>query len=60
MSVSNSTNGGLFMNVKGAGFGDYEAGILDYKCIVNPVHEPVNGCGSQNPIHGVTNLVYYN
>jgi chitinase len=60
MAVTESTNGGLFMTVKGPGFGDYENGILDYKCIINPVNDPINGCGSSNPISGVSSLVYYN
>ena len=41
MTVTGGTNGGLFQTVTGAGFGDYENGILDYKCIVNPVNNPV-------------------
>jgi chitinase len=60
MTVSSGTNGGLFQTVTGAGFGDYENGILDYKCIVNPVNNPATGCGSSNPIAGVTSLAYYN
>ena len=60
MKVSNDSNGGLFAPITGAGFGDYEAGILDYKCIVNPVNNPVTGCGSANPIAGIKSLDYYN
>ncbi|MEN9946582.1 MAG: hypothetical protein RLZZ293_968, partial [Pseudomonadota bacterium] len=60
MTVSSATNGGLLQNVTGAGFGDYENGVLDYKCLVNPVVDPVNGCGSSKPISGVTSLTNYN
>ena len=60
MKVNSGNNGGLFAAIAGAGFGDYEAGILDYKCIVNPVNNPVTGCGSSNPIAGVSSLSYYN
>lgn len=60
MTVSGATNGGLFQNVTGAGFGDYENGILDYKCIINPVNNPVTGCGSDKPIAGVKSLSFYN
>lgn len=59
MTVASSTNGGLFQSVTGAGFGDYENGILDYKCIVNPVNNPATGCGSDKPIAGVKSLAYY-
>lgn len=59
MTVASSVNGGLFQAVTGAGFGDYENGILDYKCIVNPVFNPATGCGSDKPIAGVKSLTYY-
>ena len=45
MEVSNSTDGGLLQPIKGAGFGDYENGVLDYKCLINPTSDAVNGCG---------------
>lgn len=45
MKVTNNTDGGLLQPILGAGFGDYENGILDYKCLINPVADPVNGCG---------------
>ncbi|MBX9596963.1 MAG: glycoside hydrolase family 18 protein, partial [Burkholderiales bacterium] len=60
MTVASATNGGLFQTVTGAGFGDYENGILDYKCIVNPINNPATGCGSDKPIAGVKSLAYYN
>ncbi|MEY4505036.1 MAG: hypothetical protein RL154_1333, partial [Pseudomonadota bacterium] len=60
MTVASSTNGGLLQSVTGAGFGDYENGILDYKCIVNPVNAPLTGCGSDKPIAGVKSLAFYN
>ncbi len=59
MTVASATNGGLFQSVTGAGFGDYENGILDYKCIINPVNNPVTGCGSDKPIAGVKSLAFY-
>ena len=59
MTVSSGTNGGLLQTVTGAGFGDYENGILDYKCIVNPVANPATGCGSSKPIAGVTGMTFY-
>jgi len=62
MTVDATSNNsiGLLENVTGAGIKDYEAGILDYKCIVNPVYDPENGCGSTNPISGVENTTFYN
>ena len=60
MTVSSATNGGLFQGIIGAGFGDYQLGVVDYKCIVNPVVDPVNGCGSDSPIAGVDSLAFYN
>lgn len=60
MTVSSDVNGGLLQTVTGAGFGDYEKGILDYKCIVNPVANPETGCGSDQPIYGVSSAAYYN
>lgn len=60
MQVSSGTDGGLFAKVVGTGFGDYEKGILDYKCLVNPVYNPSDGCGSSTPISGVKSLKYYN
>jgi chitinase len=57
MAVSSLGNDyGLYANVTGAGFGDYDAGIMDYKCIVNPVLDPVNGCGSQAAATAVQGL----
>ncbi|MDQ5919947.1 MAG: chitinase [Pseudomonadota bacterium] len=58
MSVSGGTNGGLLQAVSGAGFGDYEAGVLDYKCLVNPVADKANGC--KNVSAGLSDLVFYN
>ncbi|MFN8769701.1 MAG: glycoside hydrolase family 18 protein [Neisseriaceae bacterium] len=60
MKVSSATNGGLFQTVSGSGFGDYEDGILDYKCIINPVNDPAKGCGSDKPIADIKSLVFYN
>ena len=51
-------NAGLYSTVTGAGFGDYEAGIIDYKCLINPVIDTVNGCGSDNPIAGIKGLQF--
>ncbi len=60
MAVSSTTNGGLFQTITGTGYGDYEGGILDYKCLINPVNNPVTGCGSANPIAGIQSTVFYN
>lgn len=60
MQVSSGTDGGLFAKVIGTGFGDYEKGILDYKCIMNPVANPSDGCGSSTPVSGVKSLKFYN
>jgi chitinase len=60
MQVSSGADGGLFAKVVGTGFGDYEQGILDYKCLTNPVGNPADGCGSSTPISGVKSLKYYN
>lgn len=57
MKVSSDTNGGLFQTVSGAGFGDWETGVLDYKCLLNPVVDAVNGCG-RNAIPN--DIVFYN
>ena len=51
---------GLYSIVQGVGFGDYEDGILDYKCLVNPILDPVNGCGSIKPIAGIQSLGFIN
>lgn len=59
MKVASGANGGLFQNVTGAGFGDYEGGVLDYKCLINPVNAPATGCGSSNPISSIQGLTYY-
>ena len=45
MQVTNATDGGLLQPITGAGFGDYVEGVLDYKCLINPVADPVTGCG---------------
>lgn len=60
MQVPESTNGGLFSKVIGAGFGDYEKGILDYKCITNPVGDPATGCGSSSPVTAVQSMQFFN
>lgn len=60
MQVSGSVNGGIFAKVIGTGYGDYEKGILDYKCIVNPVADPATGCGSSTPITGVKSTKFFN
>lgn len=60
MKVPASTNGGLFQPVLGPGFGDYEDGMLDYKCIINPVESAVDGCGSAKPLADVKSLAFYN
>lgn len=60
MQVSSSVNGGLFANVMGAGFGDYERGVLDYKCLINPVENPATGCGSGTPVAAVKSMQFYN
>ena len=60
MQVSSGVDGGLFAKVVGTGFGDYEQGILDYKCLMNPVADPSQGCGSSAPINGVKTLKFYN
>ncbi len=54
------TTAGLFQNVTGAGIGDYEAGILDYKCLLNPINEPVTGCSaSSNGIGVLKDVVFH-
>jgi chitinase len=60
MQVSSGTDGGLFAKVIGTGFGDYEKGIFDYKCLMNPVANPLTGCGSSSPISGIKSLKFYN
>ncbi len=60
MTVASATNGGLFQTVTGAGFGDYENGFLDYKCIMNPINNPATGCDSDKPLAGITSLAFYN
>ena len=45
MQVTSAIDGGLLQPITGAGFGDYEKGVLDYKCLINPVADPVTGCG---------------
>lgn len=60
MKVASDMNGGLFQTVTQAGYGDYEAGVLDYKCLINPIMDPVNGCGSTNPIDDIKNTRFYN
>jgi chitinase len=60
MQVSSSINGGIFAKVIGTGFGDYEQGILDYKCIMNPVGNPATGCGSSTPVAAVKSMKFYN
>lgn len=61
MSVATSpSNYSLFNTVSGTAFGDYEPGILDYKCLTNPVVDPVNGCGSSNPVSGLQALSFIN
>ena len=60
MTVASATNGGLFQTVTGAGFGDYENGFLDYKCIINPINNPATGCDSDKPLAGITSLAFYN
>lgn len=57
MQVTNSANGGLLQPITGAGFGDWEAGVLDYKCLMNPIKDPVNGCGNKEV---PTDVVFYN
>ncbi len=59
VNAINHNSIGLLENVTGTGLKDYEAGILDYKCIVNPVSDPVNGCGSANPISGLAATTFY-
>lgn len=62
MNAAAGSNGGLFQTVTGAGFGDYETGVLDYKCLINPVADPINGCGSQVPattLSALTSLIKY-
>ena len=56
MQVSSGADGGLFAKVVGTGFTDYEKGILDEKCLLNPVGNPADGCGSSTP----KSLKYYN
>ncbi len=59
MAISSlGSKNGLYSNVTGVGFGDYENGVLDYKCLINPVFDKVNGCGSNNPIAGVKALQF--
>lgn len=60
MQVSSGTDGGLFAKVVGTGFGDYEKGIFDYKCLINPVANPAEGCGTSTPVSGVKSLKFYN
>jgi len=50
--------GGLYQNVVTTGFGDYEKGILDYKCLINPISNPVTGCGSPSPISDINSLSF--
>nr|WP_150468105.1 glycosyl hydrolase family 18 protein [Francisella sp. SYW-9] len=59
MAVDSDKNGGLFQTITGAGLGDYEPGILDYKCLINPIDDPVAGCGSSKPLSGLSDLVFY-
>ncbi|MWX71193.1 glycoside hydrolase family 18 protein, partial [Francisella tularensis] len=59
MTVASDTDGGLLQTITAPGFGDYEAGVFDYKCLINPVNDPVNGCGTAKPISGLSDLVYY-
>lgn len=57
MKVTSNTNGGLLQPITGAGFGDWEDGVLDYKCLLNPTVDPVNGCGKKEI---PTDIVFYN
>ncbi|WP_442902189.1 glycosyl hydrolase family 18 protein [Francisella sp. 19X1-34] len=59
MAVDSDQNGGLFQTITGAGLGDYEPGILDYKCVINPVNDPIAGCGSSKPVSGLSDLKFY-
>ncbi len=47
MQVASNVNGGLLQPITSAGFGDWEAGVLDYKCLINPIKDPVTGCGNK-------------
>ncbi|MED7787984.1 glycosyl hydrolase family 18 protein [Francisella sp. 19X1-34] len=60
MAVDSDVNGGLFQTITGPGLGDYENGVFDYKCLVNPVNDPVTGCGTSKPVSGLSNLQFYN
>lgn len=57
MKVTSPTDGGLLQPITGAGFGDYENGVLDYKCLINPVADPVNGCGVNV---APSDIIFYN
>ncbi|MBK2107021.1 glycosyl hydrolase family 18 protein [Francisella philomiragia] len=59
MTVDSDVDGGLFQTITAPGIGDYEAGVFDYKCLVNPVNDPVTGCGTAKPVSGLANLKYY-
>ncbi|QLE79964.1 chitinase [Francisella sp. Scap27] len=59
MTVDNDTNGGLFQTITAPGIGDYEKGVFDYKCLVNPVNDPATGCGTAKPISALSDLVFY-
>ncbi|MDE4990585.1 chitinase, partial [Francisella tularensis subsp. holarctica] len=54
LTVASDTDGGLLQTITEPGFGDYEAGVFDYKCWINPVNDPVNGCGTAKPISGLS------
>ena len=43
MTVDSDVDGGLFQTITASGIGDYEAGVFDYKCLVNPMNDPVTG-----------------
>ncbi|WP_245806427.1 glycosyl hydrolase family 18 protein [Francisella halioticida] len=60
MAVDSDVNGGLFQVITGSGLGDYENGVFDYKCLVNPVSDPVTGCGTSKPVNGLSDLQFYN
>lgn len=59
MQVTEETNGGLFSKVIASGFGDYERGVFDYKCLTNPIGSPAVGCGSTSPITAIKSIQYY-
>ncbi|GAB4221956.1 MAG: glycosyl hydrolase family 18 protein [Francisella sp.] len=59
-TVDSNKNGGLLQMTQGPGVGDKDKGILYYKCLVNPVNDSENGCQTDNPLMGLSNLIYYN